>query len=317
MARLESARAAHRASTAPGPLKNRAAIDSLAAVSAYGGTTLEEFDLCSYRWFVRHELAPESLDPLPDPLVQGGLMHAALERLYREEPGGDRLPRPRSLERWIERGRELVAALGRERELGPDPTERAIVRRVGRLLTRFLTEESGRETGGFEPWLLEARFGEAEGSERPALALGDWHLHGAIDRVDRDRRGRAVVLDYKLSSRVTALEKFEEKGKLQLQLYLIAAAQQWELRAVGGLYHPLRGSSARRPRGVVLEEVASDLDSYRLYPKDLVDARDLDRTLAAARARAEAIVGRMRAGTSAAIRALGADYETTTSSQIL
>lgn len=296
LARLESARAAHRASTAPGPLKNRAAIDSLAAVSAYGGTTLEEFDLCSYRWFVRHELAPESLDPLPDPLVQGGLMHAALERLYREEPGGDRLPRPRSLERWIERGRELVAALGRERELGPDPTERAIVRRVGRLLTRFLTEESGRETGGFEPWLLEARFGEAEGSERPALALGDWHLHGAIDRVDRDRRGRAVVLDYKLSSRVTALEKFEEKGKLQLQLYLIAAAQQWELRAVGGLYHPLRGSSARRPRGVVLEEVASDLDSYRLYPKDLVDARDLDRTLAAARARAEAIVGRMRAG---------------------
>ncbi|HXV04340.1 MAG TPA: hypothetical protein VFP23_00340, partial [Solirubrobacterales bacterium] len=72
--RLARARAAEAASRAPGPLANPAAIEALAAVPAYGGTTLEGFDVCSYRWFVSHELRPESLDPDPDPLVQGGLM---------------------------------------------------------------------------------------------------------------------------------------------------------------------------------------------------------------------------------------------------
>ncbi len=68
---------------------------------AYGGTTLETFDTCSYRWFVDHELRPRPLDPTPDPLVQGGLMHAALEQLYREAPGEDALPRPGDVDEWI------------------------------------------------------------------------------------------------------------------------------------------------------------------------------------------------------------------------
>ncbi|HEY6551535.1 MAG TPA: PD-(D/E)XK nuclease family protein, partial [Solirubrobacterales bacterium] len=184
-ARIETARDAETAARAPGPLVNPAAVESLSAVSAYGGTTLEEFDLCSYRWFASHELDPQPLDPTPDPLVQGGVMHAALERLYRERPGGGTLPRSASLPLWTARGRELVAEICAERELGDHPAERAIVRRVERLLDRFLAEESRRETGGFEPWLLEANFGEHDDSDRPVLDLGGWGLHGAIDRVDR------------------------------------------------------------------------------------------------------------------------------------
>ena len=46
-------------------------IGSLAATPAFGGTTLEEFDRCSYRWFAGHELDPQPLGPKPDPLVQG------------------------------------------------------------------------------------------------------------------------------------------------------------------------------------------------------------------------------------------------------
>ena len=49
---------------APGPLRNPAVIDAARlGVSAYGGTTLEGFDVCSYRWFVSHELNPQDLDP--------------------------------------------------------------------------------------------------------------------------------------------------------------------------------------------------------------------------------------------------------------
>jgi len=294
--RIEAARQAEAAARAPGPLANPAAIESLAAVGAYGGTTLEEFDVCSYRWFAGHELDPQPLDPVPDPLVQGGLMHAALERLYAERPGGDALPRPASLAAWIARGHAILGEVCAERELGEGPAERAMTRRVERLLTRFLAEEAERETSGFEPWLLEATFGEQEGSDRPVLEIDGWGLHGAIDRVDRAPDGSALVIDYKLSGRVTPREKFEEKAKLQLQLYLLAVGEHWDASVVGGLYHPLRGTSVRRPRGAVLESVAAELASYRLYEGDLVDEAGLEELLAEARARAGNIVARMRAG---------------------
>ncbi len=295
-ARVAAARVAEAASRTPGPLTNPAAIESLSAVRAYGGTTIEGFDLCSYRWFVSHELDPQPLDPVPDPLVQGGLMHEALERLYKERPGGDPLPRPGSLPAWLARGREIVAAVVAERELGSHPAERAMARRVERLLERFLAEEARRETGGFEPWLLEAAFGEHEEAERPTLELDGWGLHGAIDRVDRAADGRALVIDYKLSGSVTPREKFEEQAKLQLPLYLLAMERHWGAEPVGGLYHPLRGTSVRRPRGVVAEEAAEDLADYGLYSRDVVDAEGLEELLADSRRRAGEIVARMRTG---------------------
>jgi ATP-dependent helicase/DNAse subunit B len=294
--RLRRARRAEHASRAPGPLTNPAVLAALAAVEAYGGTTLEGFDECSYRWFAGHELDPQPLDPVPDPLVQGGLIHAVLERLYRERPSGDPLPRPASLDAWIDRGRTLLAEQLAEAEVGDHPAERALARRVERLLERYLGEEAVRETGGFEPWLLEARFGIGEEAERPSLDLGGWGLHGAIDRVDRAPDGRALVHDYKLAAGVTPRDKFEERAKLQLPLYLIAAQIHWGAVPVGGLYHPLRGTSNRRPRGVVAATSAGDLAGYDLYRGDVVEDEALDELLAQTRERAEAIVGRIRAG---------------------
>lgn len=296
LGRLAAARRAEAASRAPGPLTNPAVLESLASVAAYGGTTLEEFDVCSYRWFAGHELDPQLLEPAPDPLVQGGLMHEALDRLYRERPGGDPLPRPNSLAAWRERGREQVAEIVAERELGDHPAERAMARRVERLLERFLGEEAERETGGFEPWLLEARFGEHPDAERPVLDLGGWGLHGAIDRVDRAADGRAVVLDYKLAGQVTPREKFEERAKLQLPLYALAVAEHWGAQPVGALYHPLRGTSVRRPRGVLSSEAAEDLAGYNPYPGDVVDPEGLEELLEDSRQRAGAIVTRIRGG---------------------
>jgi hypothetical protein len=164
------------------------------------------------------------------------------------------------------------------------------------LLDRVLGEEAEREAGGFEPWLLEAAFGEGEDGERPALEVDGWALHGAIDRVDRDREGRALVIDYKLSGKVTPREKLEQEAKLQLQLYMVAVAEQWGARPVGGLYHPLRATRSRRPRGAVLDEVAEELDGYDLVGTDLIDREGFEALLADARRRAGEIVARMRRG---------------------
>jgi ATP-dependent helicase/DNAse subunit B len=295
-ARLATALDTEAATRAPGPISNPAVIAALGDVHAYGGTTLEGFDVCSYRWFVSHELSPQPLDPPPDPLVQGGIMHAALYDLYKERPEGDALPRPGSLGAWISRGHELVDRIAAAKQLGEHPAERAMLARIKGLLTRFLAEESRRETGGFEPWLLEAGFSESEEAGQPVLELDGWRLHGAIDRVDRAPDGRALIVDYKLSSRVSAREKLEEEAKLQLQLYLIAVAELWGTEVVGGLYHPLRATSERRPRGLVLEDATIDLDGYRLSKTDKVSEEEFEQLLADARRRAGEIVTRMRSG---------------------
>ncbi|MGH2974932.1 MAG: PD-(D/E)XK nuclease family protein [Solirubrobacterales bacterium] len=295
-ARLAAAASAELATRAPGPLSNPMVIAALGDVHAYGGTTLEGFDVCSYRWFVSHELSPQPLDPPPDPLVQGGIMHAALHGVYEERPEGEALPRPDSLGAWIARSHQLVDEIAAKRELGEHPAERAMLARIKGLLVRFLSEEARRETGGFEPWLLEQEFSESEEVEQPVLELDGWRLHGAIDRVDRAPDGRALVLDYKLSSKVSSREKLEEEAKLQLQLYLIAVAELWGTEIVGGLYHPLRATSERRPRGLVLEDAATDLAGYGLFKTDRVDAEEFEELLADARRRASEIVARMRAG---------------------
>jgi ATP-dependent helicase/DNAse subunit B len=295
-ARLAAARAAEAATRAPGPLSNPAVIAALGEVDAYGGTTLEGFDVCSYRWFVSHELAPQPLDPLPDSLVQGSIAHAALCALYEERPGGDPLPRPSSLGVWLARVRELVAERAAERGLGRHPSERAMLARVEGLLARFLGDEARRGESPFEPWLLEEGFSDAEEAGTPALEIDGWRLHGAIDRVDRAPDGRALVIDYKVASKVTAREKLEEEARLQLQLYLVALGRLWDAEPVGGLYHALRGTSERRPRGLVREDAAADLGGYGLSRTDVIAAEELDELLDEARRRAGEIVARMRAG---------------------
>jgi len=221
-------------------------------------------------------------------------MHGVLDRLYRERPAGERRPSPASVEIWTERGLEMLAETAGER-FGSDPAERAIVRRVEILLVRFLRDEAERPSG-FEPWRTEAKFGEDEDSEHGTLRIDDWGLHGAIDRIDRDGEGRALVLDYKLSREVPARAKFVEEAKLQIQLYMIAVSELWGAEAVGGLYLPLRGTSSRRPRGAVLEAAAAELDAYRLYGPDLASADEMRELIADARSRAGEIVSRMRAG---------------------
>ena len=63
----------------------------------------------------------------------------------------------------------------------------------------------------------------------PALEIDGWRLHGAIDRVDRAADGRALVLDYKVSSKVSAREEARGGGEAAA-----AALPDRGRRALGG-----------------------------------------------------------------------------------
>ena len=236
----------------PGPLVSPRVLAELAERNPVGAGTIEKWIECPYRWFVDHELKPQRLDPQPEALTTGSIVHEVLERLYRDPPGDDRIPRPGDLDRWRARALELLAEAAAGYGLEADrPLAGVALARMRAQIERLLERESRSETT-LRPLLIEASFGDGDDAKKPALHLGDLALHGMIDRVDVTPDERfGVVYDYKTSSKVTSGAKLAEAGKLQLQLYARAIRDQWGIEPLGGLYYQLGGSRDPKPRGFV------------------------------------------------------------------
>ncbi len=292
-----------RASVLPGPLRAPGVIEELSERRLYGASTLEEYVGCPYRWFVQHELRPQSVQPKPDPLTQGGIVHAALERLYRERPGDTPLPRAENVDAWTRRAVELITEIAAEQGISAERGggSRVSVARMVALAQRFVRRQAATVSPLTpDPELLEASFG-TEDAKRPALRIGDFELRGMIDRIDvSDGPTRsALVQDYKLGRRVTAAAKLEERGKLQLQLYTVAARELWGLDPIGAVYHPLgaRGEKEARARGLLARDERDGLLAGGDYVHtDFVERADFDAALERAEERAAEIVAAMRAG---------------------
>ena len=299
--RLEdAAEASARRSRFPGPIETRAVLEALAERRLFGASTLEEYALCSYRWFVDHELDPRGLDPDPDPLLQGSIIHRVLEELYRAPPGPDPVPRPGSVAAWRRRAGELANELAAEVGLGGEDARAASARaRIEALVGGFVEREAHTSSPlRPDPELLEASFGAGEDDARPALDLGGFGLHGKIDRVDLAPGGRAgLIRDYKGSRRVTSGAKLLDEGKLQLQLYAQALSRQWGIEPLGAVYEPLAATDDPRPRGILRKDEREDaLDGLLTVDRDLLDPEQFDAALDAATVRAAEIVAGMRAG---------------------
>jgi ATP-dependent helicase/nuclease subunit B len=282
----------------PGPLRLPSVLESLRAQKLFGPSTLEEYAECPYRWFVDHELQPRRIGPEEEPLTSGQVAHRVFERLYAEPPSPEGRPTPETLPVWLDRARELAA------EIGPGllPRERAdtaaALHRVEGLVLAFLRDEAETPTP-FKPvpGLAEARFG-FEDSEQPPLTVAGGGVHGQIDRIDVGPGGEALVQDYKSGAKVIGGKGMLEKGKLQLQLYLLAARELWGLDLAGGLYRPLGGRTDgdRQPKGLLRKELKEDLAGLRPRQNDHLDDEAFDAALDAARERTEEIVAGIQAG---------------------
>ena len=284
----------------PGPLRSPAVLRELGGREVFSANSLEGWVTCSYKWFVEHELDPAA---------------ARADR----RPAVARLDRPRRARAAVQRaaGRRLDPAAGRRRRAGSGASascstrssprtagplnhaRRAALARARAQVEAFLASEAETETA-FRPRpdLLEVAFGhfdDQEGPEREPLRLGDVALRGRIDRIDVDETGRAVVHDYKTGKNVTSADKFTERGKLQIQLYMRVAERILGLDVVGGLYHPLGAVGERKPRGLVARE-DEDLKGLGIVGTDRLEHDDFELALDEAEALARDSAAEMRAG---------------------
>jgi ATP-dependent helicase/DNAse subunit B len=287
----------------PGPLSAPAVLEDLGSRTVFSANSLEGWVTCSYKWFVDHELRPQRLEPVADPLWLGSLVHDALERLYRDPPGDEGIPRSGDLGRWRRRFAELLdeAAAGSGAPL--NHSRRAALERARAQVDSFLEAETENETE-FRPRadLLELAFGpfeedEESGPAHAALSLGDVTLRGRIDRIDVDAAGRALVRDYKTGKSVAAADKFAERGTLQIQLYMRVAQKILGLDPVAGLYQPLGAVSPgdRKPRGLVARE-HEELKSLGIVGTDRRDAEEFELALDQAEEAAAMAADQMRGG---------------------
>jgi hypothetical protein len=90
------------------------------------------------------------------------------------------------------------------------------------------------------------------------------------------------------------------EGKLQLQLYMLAARERLGLEPIGGLYQPLGAYGDRRPRGMVRKSEVGEgglFEGLELSVKgDAVSDEEFEAALADAKERAIENGRRMRAG---------------------
>src|SRR5204862_3979309 len=82
LARASAVLAPHVSPRLPGPIASPQVLGELAQRNPVGAGTLERWIECPYRWFVDHELSPQRLEPAPEPMIAGSVVHEVLERLY-------------------------------------------------------------------------------------------------------------------------------------------------------------------------------------------------------------------------------------------
>jgi DNA helicase-2/ATP-dependent DNA helicase PcrA len=171
----------------------------------------------------------------------GILIHNVLERFHKE--GDDQ-----HLEAGLERLMDLFEAGWRRTGFGSSDDELQFRDRAREAMRLYWERE--RESEG-EPAWLERKFD---------IRIGEHHVRGRVDRVDRLPGGGHELIDYKTGERKSEADL---ESDLQLALYRLAAREAWEVEAKSGSYYyvldaekvaaPVRADDAERVERTVAE----------------------------------------------------------------
>jgi DNA helicase-2/ATP-dependent DNA helicase PcrA len=155
----------------------------------------------------------------------GILIHNVLERFHKEPPDPDE-DGLRVLNGLFETG-------WRRTGFGSSDDELQFRDRAREALRLYWEQE---RTAEGEPVWLERKFD---------FKVGEHHVRGRVDRVDRLPDGDYELIDYKTGERKTA-EDLE--SDLQLALYRLAAREAWDVEAsTGSYYYVLDGDKVAAP----------------------------------------------------------------------
>jgi DNA helicase-2/ATP-dependent DNA helicase PcrA len=170
----------------------------------------------------------------------GILIHNVLERFHKEAIGGE--------EGGLERLMDLFEAGWRRTGFGTSDDELQFRDRAREAMRLYWERE--REAEG-EPAWLERKFD---------MRIGEHHVRGRVDRVDRLPGGGYELIDYKTGERKSEADL---ESDLQLALYRIAAREAWGIEADAGSYYyvldaekvaaPVRADDAERVERTVLQ----------------------------------------------------------------
>jgi DNA helicase-2/ATP-dependent DNA helicase PcrA len=170
----------------------------------------------------------------------GILIHNVLERFHKEAAAGE--------EDGLERLMDLFEAGWRRTGFGASDDELQFRDRAREAMRLYWERE---QEGEGEPAWLERKFD---------MRVGEHHVRGRVDRVDKLPGGGYELIDYKTGERKSEADL---ESDLQLALYRIAAREAWEVEAEAGSYYyvldaekvaaPVRPDDAERVERTVLQ----------------------------------------------------------------
>jgi DNA helicase-2/ATP-dependent DNA helicase PcrA len=158
----------------------------------------------------------------------GILIHNVLERFHKED-GNE------SEEEGLPRLMDLFETGWRRSGFGSSDDELQFRDRAREAMRLYW--ESERDSEG-EPVWLERKFD---------IRIGEHHVRGRVDRVDRLPSGGYELIDYKTGERKSEADL---ENDLQLALYRLAAREAWDLEAkTGSYYYVLDAEKVAAPVG--------------------------------------------------------------------
>jgi DNA helicase-2/ATP-dependent DNA helicase PcrA len=197
--------------------RNEPSLEAFLPRRGDGGLSLSASDLDLYLTCpLKYKFARVFAIPQEPTINQrfGILIHNVLERFHKEEEEAG--------EGGLQRLMDLFEAGWRRSGFGSSDDELQFRDRAREAMRLYWEREMESEG---EPVWLERKFD---------IRIGDHHVRGRVDRVDRLPNGDYELIDYKTGERKTEADLASD---LQLSLYRLAAHEAWDLEAGTGSYY--------------------------------------------------------------------------------